>query len=279
MKKISFILLWILLFNAMIGIWGCHAQEEKKIDSLLLSKRQRLDSLKSKLISHRMSSCIDKRWINLATDLSTFKNIESAQLDSVIIDTTNFGLIKKRFELLNEQTPLEIHYKDELAALIQKYLTHRLKLYQKLYKLSQFYFPLFEKHLDQYQIPLEIKYLAIVESALNPRAKSRVGASGLWQFMYGTAKQFNLRINSYVDQRYDPIKSTKAACKYLSQLFGIFGDWNLALAAYNAGPGNVSKAIRRSGGATNYWEIRPYLPRETANYVERTCGACITSPC
>merc|ERR1711916_232957 len=113
----------------------------------------------------------------------------------------------------------------------------------------------------------EMKYLAIVESALRPRARSRVGASGMWQFMYGTGRQFDLSVSSYVDERYNPEKATIAACKYLSQLYKIFGDWDLALAAYNSGPGNVSKAIKRSGGYKNYWNIRPFLPIETAGYV------------
>ena len=112
-----------------------------------------------------------------------------------------------------------------------------------------------------------MKYLAIVESALRPEARTWVGATGLWQFMYGTGIQFDLKVNSYVDERQDPVKSTKAACQYLSQLYKIFGDWDLALAAYNSGPGNVSKAIKRSGGYKNYWNIRPFLPRETAGYV------------
>jgi membrane-bound lytic murein transglycosylase D len=132
---------------------------------------------------------------------------------------------------------------------------------------AAYYFPMFEKYLDQYDIPLEMKYLAIVESALNPKARSRVGATGLWQFMYQTGKQYKLRVSSYVDERQDPIKATIAACKYLSNLYTVFGDWDLALAAYNSGPGNVSKAIRRSGGYKNYWNIRPFLPRETAGYV------------
>src|SRR5690554_4990066 len=133
--------------------------------------------------------------------------------------------------------------------------------------LSAFYFPMFERELDAYNIPLEMKYLAIVESALNPRAKSRVGATGLWQFMYATGKQYGLEVSSYVDERSDPIKSTTTAAVYLSKLYEIFGDWDLALAAYNSGPGNVSKAIRRSGGYENYWNLREYLPRETAGYV------------
>ncbi len=126
---------------------------------------------------------------------------------------------------------------------------------------------MFEAALDKYNLPLEIKYLAVVESALNPRARSRVGATGLWQFMYGTGKMYGLDVSSYVDDRRDPIKATEAACQYLSKLYEIFGDWDLALAAYNSGPGNVNKAIRRSGGYTNYWNIRRNLPRETAGYL------------
>ena len=137
----------------------------------------------------------------------------------------------------------------------------------KLMSLSDYYFPLFEESLDNYNIPLEVKYLAIVESALKPRAKSRVGATGLWQFMFGTGKEYGLNVSSYVDERSDPVKSTEAASKYLAKLYEIFGDWDLALAAYNSGPGNVSKAIRRSGGYENYWNIRPFLPRETAGYL------------
>ncbi|WP_373941940.1 transglycosylase SLT domain-containing protein [Polaribacter sejongensis] len=132
---------------------------------------------------------------------------------------------------------------------------------------AKYYFPMFEQYLDQYDIPLEMKYLAIVESALRPKIKSGAGATGLWQFMYGTGVEFDLKVSSYVDERQDPVKATIAACKYLSQLFTVFGDWDLALAAYNSGPGNVRKAIKRSGGYTNYWNIRPYLPRETASYV------------
>ena len=137
----------------------------------------------------------------------------------------------------------------------------------RLMGLSHYYFPMFEEALDKEDIPLEVKYLAIVESALKPKARSRVGATGLWQFMFATGKMYGLDVSSYVDERRDPIKSTDAAAKYLAKLYKIFGDWDLALAAYNSGPGNVSKAIRRSGGYTNYWNIRPNLPRETAGYL------------
>ncbi|AOW18328.1 lytic transglycosylase [Polaribacter vadi] len=176
-------------------------------------------------------------------------------------------LLKVRLTALNARTPFNLAYNPALEKVINSYLLYRSKYYPALMAKAKYYFPMFEQYLDQYDIPLEMKYLAIVESALKPRAKSWVGAAGLWQFMYGTGKQFDLKVSSYVDERHDPVKATIAACKYLSQLFTIFGDWDLALAAYNSGPGNVSKAIKRSGGFTNYWNIRPYLPRETAGYV------------
>jgi membrane-bound lytic murein transglycosylase D len=176
-------------------------------------------------------------------------------------------LLKIRLTALNDRTPFNLAYNPALEKVINSYLLYRSKYYPALMAKAKYYFPMFEQYLDQYDIPLEMKYLAIVESALKPRAKSWVGAAGLWQFMYGTGKQFDLKVSSYVDERHDPVKATIAACKYLSQLFTIFGDWDLALAAYNSGPGNVSKAIKRSGGYTNYWNIRPYLPTETAGYV------------
>ncbi|MDY0780568.1 lytic transglycosylase domain-containing protein [Tenacibaculum sp. IB213877] len=176
-------------------------------------------------------------------------------------------LLKQRLSEINSTTPFHLAYNPALEKVINNYIKYRKKYYPAVMARAQYYFPMFEQYLDQYNIPLEMKYLAIVESTLNPKAKSRVGATGLWQFMYGTGRQFKLSINSYVDERQDPEKSTIAACKYLNNLYDIFGDWDLALAAYNSGPGNVLKAIKRSGGHRNYWNIRPFLPRETAGYV------------
>lgn len=141
------------------------------------------------------------------------------------------------------------------------------ELVSRMMALSQLYFPLFEQQLDKYNLPLELKYLAICESALNPLAKSRVGATGLWQFMYPTGKMYGLKVSSYIDERCDPYKSTIAACEYFKYLYGLFGDWQMVLAAYNGGPGTVNRAIRRSGGKKTYWEIRPFLPKETQGYV------------
>lgn len=176
-------------------------------------------------------------------------------------------VLKERLRALDEKTPFNIAYNPSLESVINNFLLRKKGLMERMMTASQFYFPMFEQALDKYNIPLEIKYLAIVESALNPRARSRVGATGLWQFMYGTGKMYKLEVSSYVDERSDPLLATEAACQYLSKLYDIFGDWDLALAAYNSGPGNVNKAIRRSGGHRNYWNIRPFLPRETAGYV------------
>jgi membrane-bound lytic murein transglycosylase D len=140
-------------------------------------------------------------------------------------------------------------------------------LTERVMGLAQIYFPMFEEHLDRFNMPLELKYLAIVESALNPVAKSRVGATGLWQFMYGTGKAYNLKVTSLVDDRRDPLKSTIAACEHMNDLYRMYGDWLLVLAAYNSGAGNVNKAIRRSGGKMDFWQIRPFLPLETRGYV------------
>ena len=214
---------------------------------------------------------IDEDWMNLIYSFSSYDSIHKSgkKPESKQIDFNNFptDTLKSRLAYLDSKSPFNIEYNPGLESVIKSYLKNRRPLIEKMITLSALYFPMFEEYLDKYNMPLEIKYLAVVESALRPNAKSRVGATGLWQFMYGTGKMFDLKISSYVDERSDPLKSTEAACKYLSKLYEIFGDWDLALAAYNSGPGNVSKAIRRSGGYKNYWNIRPFLPRETAGYL------------
>jgi membrane-bound lytic murein transglycosylase D len=138
---------------------------------------------------------------------------------------------------------------------------------------SALYFDMFEETLDKYDMPIELKYLAVIESGLRPQVRSHAGALGLWQFMYRTGLYYGLEENTYIDERMDPVLSTDAACRYLKKLYEIYNDWNMALAAYNAGPGNVNKAIRRSGGKTTYWEVRPFLPKETQGYVPNFIGA------
>ncbi|MFB9055266.1 LysM peptidoglycan-binding domain-containing protein [Mariniflexile ostreae] len=223
------------------------------------------------LEDHREASEIDKMWLeelysNTLYD-TIYKSVTELSFEAVDYPELPTDTLKKRLLDLNAKTPFNVEYNPGLESVIKSYLKHRKNHLQKLMALSSYYFPMFEQALDNHDIPLEIKYLAIVESALKPRAKSRVGATGLWQFMFATGKMYGLDVSSYVDERSDPIKSTKAAAKYLSRLYEIFGDWDLALAAYNSGPGNVTKAIRRSGGYQNYWNIRHNLPRETAGYL------------
>jgi membrane-bound lytic murein transglycosylase D len=174
---------------------------------------------------------------------------------------------ESRLAKLDAISPFDLQYNSVVKGYIEMYTLRRRELVSRMMALSQFYFPMFEEQLDKYNLPLELKYLAICESALNPLAKSRAGAMGLWQFMYPTGKIYGLKVSSYVDERCDPYKSTVAACEYFQYLYKLFGDWQMVLAAYNGGPGTVNKAIRRSGGKRTYWEIRPFLPKETQGYV------------
>lgn len=164
-------------------------------------------------------------------------------------------------------TTFPLVYNQDVKRWIEMYIRRGKYLIPSLLGLSQYYFPMIEPVLDQYNIPLELKYLTIVESALNPRAVSRTGATGLWQFMYGTGKMYDLEVTTLVDERRDPAKETVAAAQFLRDLYNIYGDWALVIAAYNCGPGNVNRAIKRSGGRTNFWEIYQYLPKETRGYV------------
>ena len=225
----------------------------------------------NQLLDHDFAAEIDEKWLEELYSTSLFdtiyRDVVDLKYDAVYYPELSTDTLKARLKRLNARTPFNVEYNPGLENVIKSFLKNRHQSFERLMGLSNYYFPMFERELDNYDIPLEMKYLAIVESALKPKAKSRVGATGLWQFMFATGKQYGLDVSSYVDERCDPIKSTEAASKYLAKLYQIFGDWDLALAAYNSGPGNVSKAIRRSGGYQNYWNIRPNLPRETAGYV------------
>ncbi|MEI7725170.1 MAG: LysM peptidoglycan-binding domain-containing protein [Bacteroidota bacterium] len=183
------------------------------------------------------------------------------------IPTFSDSVYRERIAQMNDQSPFEFVYNGEVKKFIELYGVRKRKLTARILGLSQIYFPLFEEQLDKFNMPLELKYLAVIESALNPTANSPAGAKGLWQFMYGTGKVYGLKVSTYVDDRFDPYKSTIAACEHLTDLYSIYGSWSLALAAYNSGAGNVNKAIRRSGGVKNFWAIKKYLPKETASYV------------
>ena len=211
-----------------------------------------------------IARALDSMW----SDLS-YIPVNDVFRDSIDLGNPEFpdSMYAERMEYLNSETPMNLAYNSIVKNYIDLYTERRRSQVSRMLGTAQYYFPLFEATLDKYDMPLELKYLAIVESALNPRAKSRAGAKGLWQFMYATGKMYGLTTNSYVDDRYDPIKATEAACQFMTSLYKTYGDWNLVLAAYNSGPGNVNKAIRRSGGKRDYWHLRPYLPRETAGYV------------
>ena len=164
-------------------------------------------------------------------------------------------------------TIMEMPYNEVVQSCIDRYTSRMRQSVSYFLGASNFYMPIFEEALDLYQLPLELKYLPVIESALNPTAVSRVGATGLWQFMLTTGKAYGLNVNTLVDERRDPVKASYAAARYLRDLYNIFGDWNLVIAAYNCGPENINKAIRRSGGEKDYWKIYPYLPKETRGYV------------
>lgn len=174
---------------------------------------------------------------------------------------------ESRLAKLDANSPFDLVYNPHVKGFIELYAVRRRELVSRMMGLSQLYYPMFEEVFDRYNIPLELKHLAVIESALNPNARSKCGATGLWQFMYPTGKMYGLNVTSYIDERSNVYKATEAAAEYLKSLYGMFGDWQMVLAAYNAGPGTISKAIRRSGGKKTYWEIRPFLPTETQAYV------------
>lgn len=226
--------------------------------------------------------------INSEDDGETFEFPEAltnANLDSLmnIYMSKTYLTVDADCEMLNENpsfdrevyvdrlrrmpTVMEMPYNEVVRSCIDRYMVRLRRQVSYMLGAANFYMPIFEQALDAYQLPLELKYLPIIESALNPTAVSRVGATGLWQFMMATGKAYGLEVTSLTDDRRDPVKSSQAAARYLRDLYNLFGDWNLVIAAYNCGPENINKAIRRSGGKRDYWEIYPYLPKETRGYV------------
>lgn len=230
-----------------------------------------LDSIKKTFVRDDLASCVDSLWLKELTDLDLYNNlsqdIQTINFDEQVDYELPTEVLKARLQEMDEKSPFHIEYNPGLENIIKSFLKNRKRAFERLMAISEYYFPLFEEALDKQNVPLEIKYLAVVESALNPKAVSRVGATGLWQFMYQTGKQYGLKIDSYVDERSDPLKASEAAAQYMKNMYAIFGDWDLVLASYNSGPGNVAKAIRRSGGQQNYWNIRKNLPKETQGYV------------
>lgn len=212
------------------------------------------------------SSLSKKEQKRLQSIESLFAEDDNANCNNGSLSESD-DIFRQRLQKLNNSTPFEFVYNDIVKSYIRQYASSRKTSTGRLLGLSQMYFPLFEEHLSKNDLPDQLKYLAVVESSLNPKARSYAAAVGLWQFMPSTGKLFGLKMNAHIDERADPHKATQAACKYLKSLYNIFGNWELALAAYNSGPGTVSRAIRQSGGKRSYWEIYEHLPKETRGYV------------
>ncbi len=192
----------------------------------------------------------------------------------VFIENTTYALVQDRISCMEAEMPL--HFNNKVYSFINYFGVRNRDYTKEVIRRSTIYFPIFEEYLKKYNLPDELKYLAIVESGLQPQIISRAGAGGLWQFMPYTGNMYKLHQDWYIDERFDPYEATEAACKYLSSLYNMFGDWELALAAYNSGPGNVRKAIRRSGYKKGFWEIYNYLPRETRSYVPQFVAVAYT---
>lgn len=260
----------ILLSCMCSGLWGMNVGRDS-IDSLEVADTERVleDSIPEDYIERLdyyyntwyASRCDSVEYVDSAYWAAN-KNAVTPCDDSVYL---------LRLDSLQSAIPLS--FNDIVRNYIELYTVRKRSLTAKMLGASEYYFPIFEEALDAACLPMELKYLPVIESALYPKALSRAGASGLWQFMYSTGKMYKLEINSYIDERRDPVQSTQAAVKYLSDLYSIYEDWILVIAAYNCGPGNVNKAIRRSGGKKNYWDIYYNLPKETRGYVPSFIGA------
>ncbi len=234
---------------------------EDSPEPVLIQNAIQPDEHVSDIFSEKMDSLANSWYIRnlFHDDFSQYRGVDEFPRnlpDSVYIS-----------RLQGIQQVIAMSYNSMVKDVIKFYTEKRRDQVEMMLGLSAYYFPIFEEALDRYNMPLELKYLPVIESALNPKAISRAGANGLWQFMFNTGRQLGLEISSFVDERRDPVKSTEAAVKYLWQLYQTYNDWYLAIAAYNCGPGNLDRAIKRSGGKRSFWEIYYYLPRETRGYV------------
>jgi membrane-bound lytic murein transglycosylase D len=232
---------------------------------------------KDTLVGDQMINAIDQSLNLYYAEYSSTGNYDSIinALNYEASDMPEFddSVYCARLDVMNEMSPFQLECNEQTLKTIRFFVKKRRGFARVVLGRSKIYFDMFEEKLAEHNMPIELKYLAVIESGLRPQVKSRAGALGLWQFMYRTGKMYGLKENSYVDERMDPELATDAACRYLKKLYGIYNDWNLALAAYNAGPGNVNKAIRRSGNKLTYWEVRPFLPRETQGYVPNFIAA------
>lgn len=251
----------ILVFLSIISS-GVFAQA----DSLLLSSSNP-DSLTYLRFIDVVESSIFEHYKEVWGQEKAYRIIDSLGYEEDYKPTFPDSVYIARLNDLKKKCIIDIEANTVVLNTIKYFVSKRRTFTAVCLGRSKMYFPMYETYLSHHGIPMELKYLSVIESGLRPTVKSRVGATGLWQFMYPTGRSYGLESDSYVDERMHPQLATDAACRYLKYLYGLYGDWSLALAAYNAGPGNVNKAIQRSGGKMTYWEIRPFLPEETQMYV------------
>lgn len=231
------------------------------------------DSLTSEAFLLTIEKSLESFYAEFANDSNYDSIINSLEYEANQVPEVTDEEICQRLEKMNELSDFHLDCNPSTISVIRFFHKNRRSFIRIALGRSKLYFHMYEEALDKYGLPTDLRFLSVIESGLRPQVKSPAGALGLWQFMYGTGKMYGLKDNAHFDERMDPAKSTDAACKYLKKLHDIYGDWNLALAAYNAGPGNVNKAIRRSGGKRSYWEVRPFLPRETQGYVPNFIAA------
>ena len=231
------------------------------------------DSLRGEAMIKTIEQSLDMFYAEYANESNYDSIIASLNYESSDVPTCTDEVYCERLDVINQMSPFHLDCNEHTLSTIRFFVTKRRGFARVVLGRSKLYFKMFEEKLAAHGLPLELKYLAVIESGLRPQVKSRAGALGLWQFMYRTGQMYGLNENSYMDERMDPELATEAACRYLKKLYEIYNDWNLALAAYNAGPGNVNKAIRRSGNKLTYWKIRPYLPKETQGYVPNFIAA------
>ena len=231
------------------------------------------DSLNPNAFVNTVQQSLNLFYADYAADLSYDSIINALKYEPNQAPTFSDEIYCSRLEKMSSMSPFHMDCNAATLSTIRFFASQRRGFIRVALGRSALYFDMFRDKLAEYGLPIELRFLSVIESGLRPQVKSRAGALGLWQFMYKTGLYFGLEENSYIDDRMDPDKATDAACRYLKQLYGIYGDWNLALAAYNAGPGNVNKAIRRSGDKKTYWEVRPFLPTETQGYVPNFIAA------
>lgn len=260
------ILILTLLCSFM---WNLQAQDVVAVDSNENKAAQESLEIFTRNEIRLMDSLLNVWYVK--RDLANQNAILSKLTDDTTKYDHNDSLIYKR--LCDIHTPIQVAYNDKVKRFIELYSVQRQRSSSVILGLAKYYYPWMKAIFDKYDLPEELVYITIIESALNPTAVSKAGATGIWQFMYGTGKLYGLEVNSYVDDRRDPYKATEAAALHFRDLYNIFGDWGLAISAYNCGAGNVRKAIQRSGGKTDFWGVYPYLPRETQNYFPAFIGA------